>query len=73
MIFIMMHISVKLVLPMIGDKDMYDYRNNELRIVSFRIDTDTLFELDKISLKSRKNRSEVIRRAIEIYLAENNK
>ncbi|MDP8002758.1 MAG: ribbon-helix-helix protein, CopG family [Caldisphaera sp.] len=69
----MMHISVKLVLPMIGDKDMYDYRNNELRIVSFRIDTDTLFELDKISLKSRKNRSEVIRRAIEIYLAENNK
>jgi metal-responsive CopG/Arc/MetJ family transcriptional regulator len=58
---------------MIGDKDMYDYRNNELRIVSFRIDTDTLFELDKISLKSRKNRSEVIRRAIEIYLAENNK
>ncbi|PMP61090.1 MAG: CopG family transcriptional regulator [Caldisphaera sp.] len=52
---------------------MYDYRNNELRIVSFRIDTDTLFELDKISLKSRKNRSEVIRRAIEIYLAENNK
>ncbi len=40
----------------------------ELRIISFRIDTETLFELDKVTLRTKSNRSEIIRKAIEEYL-----
>ncbi|AFZ71145.1 Ribbon-helix-helix protein, copG family [Caldisphaera lagunensis DSM 15908] len=43
-------------------------RYDELRIISFRIDTETLYELDKITLKTKSNRSEIIRKAIEEYL-----
>ncbi|MGC8573226.1 MAG: CopG family transcriptional regulator [Caldisphaera sp.] len=46
----------------------FNKKVDELRIVSFRIDTDTLFKLDKITLKTKSNRSEVIRKAIEQYL-----
>jgi|GEM_PF-2273154 metal-responsive CopG/Arc/MetJ family transcriptional regulator len=45
----------------------------ELRIVSFRIDTDTLFKLDKMTIRTKSNRSEVIRKAIEQYLRNETK
>jgi metal-responsive CopG/Arc/MetJ family transcriptional regulator len=54
---------------MIGEiMSEFNKKVDELRIVSFRIDTDTLFKLDKITLKTKSNRSEVIRKAIEQYL-----
>ncbi|MFP3171933.1 MAG: ribbon-helix-helix protein, CopG family [Acidilobus sp.] len=39
-----------------------------LRIISFKLDVDTLMELDKLAVSEKKYRSEVIREAIESYL-----
>ncbi|MCG2872557.1 MAG: ribbon-helix-helix protein, CopG family [Acidilobus sp.] len=39
-----------------------------LRVISFKLDVDTLVQLDSAALKSRKYRSELIRDAIKRYL-----
>ncbi len=40
----------------------------EVRVISFKIDTETLLKLDILARGKRKYRSEVIREAIERYL-----
>ena len=42
-----------------------------LRIITFKIDENTLIELDKISYATALPRSEIIRRAIFFYLRHN--
>ncbi len=39
-----------------------------LRVISFKLDLDTLFELDELAVKSRTYRSELIREAIKRYI-----
>jgi len=39
-----------------------------LRVISFKLDIDTLMQLDSAALRSRKYRSELIRDAIKRYL-----
>lgn len=39
-----------------------------LRVISFKLDLDTLFELDRLAIKSRRYRSELIRDAIRKYI-----
>ena len=41
-----------------------------MRVITFKIDEETLEELDKLALKKNKTRSELIRRAIEQYLMD---
>jgi len=43
-------------------------RASDLRIISFRIDVSTLYQIDKEGLRKRMNRSEIIRNAIRHYL-----
>ncbi|MCE4623417.1 MAG: ribbon-helix-helix protein, CopG family [Caldisphaeraceae archaeon] len=43
-------------------------RASDLRIISFRIDVGTLYQIDKEGLRRGMNRSEIIRNAIRRYL-----
>jgi metal-responsive CopG/Arc/MetJ family transcriptional regulator len=43
--------------------------NPEMRVVTFRLDEDLLQKLDLYAINSGVTRSEVIREALEIYLA----
>ncbi|MGC9112005.1 CopG family ribbon-helix-helix protein [Acidilobus sp.] len=40
-----------------------------LRIITFKLDVDTLMKLDKLAVAERRYRSEIIREAIEAYLS----
>ncbi len=43
-------------------------RPKALRIISFKLDVDTLLELDRLAIKEKRYRSELIRDAIIRYL-----
>jgi len=40
-----------------------------MRVITFKLDEETLEELDKLAMRKGKTRSELIRRAIEMYIA----
>jgi metal-responsive CopG/Arc/MetJ family transcriptional regulator len=46
-------------------------RRSKLRLVSVKIDEDTLIMLDALSKETGKSRSELIRDAAHIYIKEN--
>jgi len=41
-----------------------------LRVITFKLDEETLEELDRLAMRKGKTRSELIRRAIEQYLMD---
>lgn len=43
-------------------------KERDLRTISFKLDVDTLLQLDMVAARERKYRSEVIRDAIKAYL-----
>lgn len=43
--------------------------NRPLRIITFKLDVDTLMRLDKLAVAEKRYRSELIREAIEAYLS----
>jgi metal-responsive CopG/Arc/MetJ family transcriptional regulator len=46
-------------------------KKSGLKIITFKVDENTLIELDKISYATAMPRSEIIRRAILFYLRHN--